>query len=961
MSLCANLLFFNNSIAQSNQCEQFEKQELYTNAATCYLEVAEEKKANNDLLMAIELQLKAANCFSKNTEYNKEQRILRKASKLALDNNVESIIFKIEYLRSLNYSMLNQPKRSLQIVDSMIIKCNDSSEANYYYYPLGKALYYNEIDEHKKVFPLLNKAEAMFLKTGLKTDNDYITILENRAEAFHGFGDRHSKIAIYRKVAHLRAKNQDWYQYMYATYHIAHSFDELKVIDSAIFYYNQAQQIAKKHKVGQNFIGMYKGLPYLYVNKGELEKANIEVEKLIIAIDNNTGNDAATINNRSSGFSNIGYYYSALNEIDKAILYFTKAIKELKKLESKPQSLSGLYGAKGRHYTAIGNFDKGVEVLKRQLYMFCIDSKIDSNIWPTHNQMIPKLYSVSAYFNMAETFYRKAKTSESFEPEALKNCVYLTHQALLLNDRALSLVTNLKTRLYYLSKLDLYFNMYLTSIDDLKSNGENVDQEIIDALILFNKYKEGILRTKLQVESLSGDGAKPYQRLIAMQNDFNQIYYKAEKSTDELHRIDSLQNAITTISTDLVAKNPDQFNLIYGAKDLDLKAIQQKLSANEVIYFYQVVYNNIYRFDIFKDSIDLFLSYKVDELQQLATELHAAMTTNNVGKYANLAYALFRELDIDTQFTNIYIVSSNMASTVPFDALLYQQADDTLSFKNLPYLFLNNNISGLSYLENFKNNQSKKQLEFDSYVAFAPSFSLSHKTDFLAVRAANRDLLVDIPGAIEEITSSAEYFTSSTLFLKENATEASFKQNGQKANILHFATHAFVDLNNPLNSHLVLADKDTLTEDGILYAHELMGLNLNAELAILSACNTGVGKPENIEGAQNLAYAFAFSGVKNVLVTLWNTADASAPVIVNSFLKNVSEGQSLGNALSNAKKQYITEADDLLANPYYWANFSLQGNPNDVIVSEKNNFTLLAMIFTAVIALLTFIVYKFKK
>jgi CHAT domain-containing protein len=210
--------------------------------------------------------------------------------------------------------------------------------------------------------------------------------------------------------------------------------------------------------------------------------------------------------------------------------------------------------------------------------------------------------------------------------------------------------------------------------------------------------------------------------------------------------------------------------------------------------------------------------------------------------------------------------------------------------------------------------------------------------------------------------SSAKLFSNSNLFLRENATEASFKSNASNAGILHFATHAFVDLENPLNSHLVLSEKDTINEDGILYAHELMGLNLNAELAILSACNTGVGKPENIEGAQNLAYAFAFSGVKNVLVTLWNTADASAPIIVKRFLENTSNGEPIGAALSNAKKDYINQADDIMANPFYWANFSLQGNPNDVIV-EENKAPIFLIIGGAVFLLfgLGFVILKARK
>lgn len=893
-------------------------------------------------------------------DFTKGQCYYLKASQVAISTPVFQEVYRIEYLRATNYLKQNLPDRAKQVADSMTIKCSDSTLENYYYVPLIQAIYYNDIDEHKQAFSLLIKAEKLFLKVGEKTDNDYLTILENRGEAYHGYGDRHSKLEITKRVARLRAKKKDWYMYMYNTYQIAHGFEELKEIDSAIFYYLKTQDIAKEHKVGENFIGMFKGLPFLYVRKGELEKAKAEVIKLENAIEKNTTNDAATINNRSSGYSNIGYYYAARENSEVAIKYFTKAINELKQLGTKPQGLSGLYGAKGRNLTAMGDYEKAIEVLKRQLYIFCFDEVTDSNTWPTHEQMIPKLYSVSAYFNVAETYYQKSKNGEGYDIKALRKCVYLLNQGLTLNEKALALVTNLKTRLFYLTKLDRYLNYYLIAIDDLKLAGENVDKDIREALALFNRYKEGILRTKLQIESLEGDGSLPYRQLISMQNEFNSLYFKSDKTENELATIDSLQNKITSISTELVEDNPNAFNLIYGAKNLDLAKIQSSLGTNDVIYFYQVVYNNIYRFDIYRDSIDFFLSYKVDELNALTTELCKHMATNNVGGYCNLAYNLFNELDIDTQFTNIYIVSSNLAATVPFDALLYKQAEDTTSFKNLPYLFLNNNISMLSHLDDFRSTKSSTRSN-RNYVAFAPSFSNS-SSEFLAVRDADRSLLVDLPGAIDEIMSSAKLFSNSNLFLRENATEASFKSNASNAGILHFATHAFVDLENPLNSHLVLSEKDTINEDGILYAHELMGLNLNAELAILSACNTGVGKPENIEGAQNLAYAFAFSGVKNVLVTLWNTADASAPIIVKRFLENTSNGEPIGAALSNAKKDYINQADDIMANPFYWANFSLQGNPNDVIV-EENKAPIFLIIGGAVFLLfgLGFVILKARK
>jgi CHAT domain-containing protein/uncharacterized protein HemY len=143
---------------------------------------------------------------------------------------------------------------------------------------------------------------------------------------------------------------------------------------------------------------------------------------------------------------------------------------------------------------------------------------------------------------------------------------------------------------------------------------------------------------------------------------------------------------------------------------------------------------------------------------------------------------------------------------------------------------------------------------------------------------------------------------------------------------IHFATHGLLDSERPGLSALVLSlvDEEGKPQDGFLRAHEIYNLSLSADLVVLSACQTGLGKEIKGEGLVGLSRGFMYAGAARVLVSLWNVNDrATAELMTTLYQKMLKEGQRPAAALRAAQVEMWKRSR--WRSPYYWAAFTLQG------------------------------------
>jgi CHAT domain-containing protein len=144
--------------------------------------------------------------------------------------------------------------------------------------------------------------------------------------------------------------------------------------------------------------------------------------------------------------------------------------------------------------------------------------------------------------------------------------------------------------------------------------------------------------------------------------------------------------------------------------------------------------------------------------------------------------------------------------------------------------------------------------------------------------------------------------------------------------IVHFATHGLLNSVNPELSGLVLSlyDANGQPQNGFLRLIDIYNLNLPAELVVLSACQTGLGKEVRGEGIIGLTRGFMYAGAKSVLVSLWNVNDASTSVLMSKFYTKLLQEEMTPAAALRAAQLDLWKSEKWNS-PYHWSAFELQG------------------------------------
>ncbi len=145
--------------------------------------------------------------------------------------------------------------------------------------------------------------------------------------------------------------------------------------------------------------------------------------------------------------------------------------------------------------------------------------------------------------------------------------------------------------------------------------------------------------------------------------------------------------------------------------------------------------------------------------------------------------------------------------------------------------------------------------------------------------------------------------------------------------IIHLATHGSIDENRPELSGIVLSrfDQNGQKVDEFIRLHDIYGMNLSANLVVLSACSTGIGKEVRGEGLMSLNNAFLQVGAKSVMSSLWKVDDyATLELMKNFYASMADENLTPSQALRSAKIKMMR--DPRFKSPFYWAAFTIQGD-----------------------------------
>ena len=385
----------------------------------------------------------------------------------------------------------------------------------------------------------------------------------------------------------------------------------------------------------------------------------------------------------------------------------------------------------------------------------------------------------------------------------------------------------------------------------------------------------------------------------------------------------------------------------------------------------------------FETDIKLF-RYNISNLYQLQNDFRNN-THKTISEYQKLAeqfYNLLFPIEIRGLFSkktkNLIIIPDGQLATIPFECLhtkshtaSWTDWKNTEYFSSMPYLIKDYNISynySATLFQQTSHKQKKGTIEptsLNDWIALAPVFNdentagTTTRTRELLTFNKNTDvstklrgLLADgryvapLPGTEEEIMTIYSLYEKQKkkamvkTHLKASESFAKSKEL-QNYKIIHLATHGFVNENTPELSGILfaqdttastLADFETMLRpnaqqnEGILYQSEIYNLKFNADLVVLSACETGLGKILEGEGVIGLTRALLYAGTKNIMVSLWQVSDVSTKDLMINFYKNLLNNKKqdkYAKHLSEAKRKMIK--NEKFAHPFFWSPFILIG------------------------------------
>lgn len=380
--------------------------------------------------------------------------------------------------------------------------------------------------------------------------------------------------------------------------------------------------------------------------------------------------------------------------------------------------------------------------------------------------------------------------------------------------------------------------------------------------------------------------------------------------------------------------------------------------------------NYIFIFLITKDSLVHFSSEKPESFDSTVIQLREIIrnppssqrVTQSFQEYKYSSYQLYQWLLQDALYqvpaavNKLIIVPDGKLNLVPFEILLQEEPKSSLRLfdSSLSYLFKDFQISysySASLLTKSKNDHSSSKAE-KLFLGLAPSFSSQ-------AIAENRDCLGETLYSLQCSQNEVQQIQDligGEILIGEAADKAAFNTQGENYRVLHLATHACPDLEEPMLSRIHFTDDYLLNYD-------LMNLNLDADLVVLSACNTGVGKIIPGEGVMSLSKGFIWAGTPSTVLSLWAVDDCVTSDLMTSFYQNLKNGLTKDAALQATRLQFVQEADKRFQHPYYWAPFILMGDAEAVnfvgASSQLNVYYLIGfMTLFLIIGLIIYFVVK---
>ena len=706
-------------------------------------------------------------------------------------------------------------------------------------------------------------------------------------------------------------------------YNLGVVYSEIGNHERAVEYFSNALNLISGDQSNPYYSATLNNLGFSYVKKGLITGSREDYDRAFdyfsqaLSAAEKTGNK----NYEVAVLNNLGSLKAHLEENLDALYYLNKArtLAEELKLNSY---LVSIYTNIGIIYARLGDYQNSTVYYDKAINLAIAENE-NRTLWESYlekanllrkqnKEKEAKFYYLNS-INIIESLRSQLLTEEdkaSFLGTDKRLDAYHNLTDLLINSKDKSSRQSLLAQAFNLMER-AKARAFLESIEASK-----ISQQIPVDIRLANKEKE-----------LMSDLSKIYTRLIAPE-------VKEEERNNLLSQVKLLEEELENIRRQIRSKNPAFANLTYPEIISYDEAKREFVDRQTTVFAFLVGKENSYAFCLSHKGLKVYPIPNQKELREKVIRHRRAIsdTDNQDFSTGQELYRLLLEPGLDKGVKKLWIVPDDILNTLPFETLMVsdQTGDWLIKHYNLTYAPSLSSLKGLAHYQNRKNRHKpshnllavgdpyygeleEKYTELSSKQIFQDLYSLSDMK-FYRLRYSN-----------EEVRRISSEIPKSTILTREKASEDLVKRaNLSDYKVIHFAAHGLIDDQKPSRSAIVLTLDNDPAEDGFLQMREILNLKLNADLVVLSSCQTGLGQFIRGEGIEGLSRAFFYAGASSVLMSLWNINDQVSSQFMERFYLHLKSSETLAEALRAVKLEMINSS--VVSHPYYWAPFVLNGN-----------------------------------
>jgi CHAT domain-containing protein/tetratricopeptide (TPR) repeat protein len=755
-----------------------------------------------------------------------------------------------------------------------------------------------------------------------------VTNLLEAGYAEYMLGNYREAIALYKKSGELESRlpNSRAYE-LYRR--VADIYNELQDYSHALDYIDRAVKMLDSTSYTY-------GYPLLMTTCSEILIADRQPARALEACESGLRViSSRQAQDQTEGLLMLGVAnaYSALGREKGAVQAFFRARKLLEKYAEKTSYLLSL----ARFHTRYNRLQSAIDTYRSLVAIYTNPTdawQINYERFITSYEELGDVYSTTGKIDSALASYRAGIAAI----EKLRTTVQNEYQAAQLLSQHINLYTNSASLLARRGKLTEAFQV------SEQSRARSLHDGIFESAMKFSTS----IPEELRIDQFALD--QHFQ-------DLNYRLSNAYQTGSSAPYIQNLRDSIDIIEINNRRINADMIRLSGGTQSSsaglsDLTNIRKCLSDSDAVISYIRTTHAYGAFIITRSGLNyIHMPVERDTIVRLAGSISPWLFRNSHGgnavsprirsfynptDAARLSALIFSPLKQYLEGkTHLIIVPDDILHYIPFEALPFS-ADGTSGpgdFDRMQFLLHHYTIHYLPAVGMTGWIQPRRTHAEERLLAIGnPEFGLNRMTQRQVADTgfASRQrqglpdsIIVALPYTGEEVHAISSLIEGSIELQGSDATVDRFRSEASRYQILHIATHYFIDDGQPLFSKLLLTPVSSDQTASYLQTFELYRMSLNADLTVLSACNTALGLLQRGEGLNGITQAVMTAGSPSLVVSLWSVDDKSTSILMKYFYTELLSGKTKADALRQAKLHLI---DDGYADPLYWAGFILMGD-----------------------------------